>query len=166
MTETEYRAKQPNGRAFLHAVEYQPPPETATDEDHFTMTTGRNIYHFHTRTKTGRSPQLQAAAPDVWVEIHEEDASSRGISEGDRVRIENARGYIEAKARLTVGRRGEIFVPFHYGSANYGPPEEERNQPTASNELTLTAWDPVSRQPTFKIAAVHIRRLDDATDGT
>jgi anaerobic selenocysteine-containing dehydrogenase len=164
ISETEYRAKQPNGRAFLSAVEYQPAPEAATQENPFTLTTGRNIYHFHTRTKTGRSPQLQAAAPNVWVEIHEEDASARGISEGDRVRIENARGYIDAKAQLRVGRRGEVFVPFHYGSVNYGPPEESHDGPTAANELTLTAWDPVSRQPTFKVAAVHIRRLDDVTD--
>ncbi len=31
--------------------------------------TGRTIYHFHTRTKTARAPELQAAAPHVWVEL-------------------------------------------------------------------------------------------------
>jgi anaerobic selenocysteine-containing dehydrogenase len=164
-SETEYRAKEPRGRAFLHAVEYQPPPETASDDDPFTLTTGRTVYHFHTRTKTGRSPELQAAAPNVWVEIHPDDASAIGIGDGDLVRIENGRGHVDAVARLAHGRRGEVFVPFHYGMANYGPPEEPQHASTAANELTLTSWDPVSRQPTFKIAAVHIRGLNDSATG-
>ena len=35
--------------------------------------------------------------------------------------------------------------------------------PTAANELTMTEWDPVSKQPLFKYAAV---RLEKVTDGT
>lgn len=163
VTETEYRAKEPNGRAFLHAVDYQPPPESPSADFPFTLTTGRNVYHFHTRTKTGRTPQLQAAAPNVWVEIHPDDAAVNGIDEGDRVRIENTRGHVDAEARLMGARRGEVFVPFHYGSANYGPPESD-HESTAANELTLTAWDPVSRQPTFKLAATRIRLLGDTEE--
>jgi anaerobic selenocysteine-containing dehydrogenase len=165
VTETEYKAKQPNGRAFLHGVDYQPAPEAPSEKDPLTLTTGRNVYHFHTRTKTGRSPQLQAAAPEVWVEIHPNDATAAGIAEGDEVRIENQRGYLEAKARLGAGRPGEIFVPFHYGSVHYGPCEDRTDAPTAANELTLSFWDPVSRQPMFKIAAVHIRRLEGSGGG-
>jgi hypothetical protein len=30
----------------------------------------------------------------------------------------------------------------------------------AANELTLTGWDPVSKQPMFKVAAVRLTKLD------
>ncbi|MBM0259384.1 molybdopterin-dependent oxidoreductase, partial [Micromonospora sp. 4G55] len=70
----EYRAKQPGGRAFLHAVPYQPSPEVPSDEYPLLLTTGRTVYQFHTRTKTGRAPQLADAAPETWVELSAADA--------------------------------------------------------------------------------------------
>jgi ferredoxin-nitrate reductase len=91
-TEMEHRAIAPAGRAFLLTTEYQPPHEEPRDEYPFSYTTGRTIYHFHTRTKTARAPQLQGAAPDVWVEIHPLDADDLGVGEGDLVRVESPRG--------------------------------------------------------------------------
>jgi hypothetical protein len=46
-------------------------------------------------------------------------------------------------------------VPFHYGDWDRtgGAP------PRAANELTITAWDPVSKQPLFKVAAVRVVRV-------
>jgi ferredoxin-nitrate reductase len=154
-TEEQYRAKQPNGRAFLHAVPYQPSPELPGDEHQFLLTTGRTVYQFHTRTKTGRAPELDAAAPDAWVELHESDARRLGIEDGDLVRVESPRGSLEAPARLTGIRPGTVFVPFHYGA--WG---NEREAPRAANELTITAWDPVSKQPLFKVAAVKLAKAD------
>ena len=46
-----------------------------------------------------------------------------------------------------------MFVPFHYG---YWDATASRDG--AANELTLTGWDPVSKQPHFKYAAVRIER--------
>jgi ferredoxin-nitrate reductase len=146
-TEDEYRAKEPRSRAFLHAVDYQPSPEVPGDERPLLLTTGRTIYHFHTRTKTGRAPELDAAAPEVWAEMCEADAERLGLAEGQRVRLESARGAIEAPLRLTPIHPGVVFVPFHYGGTS-----------SAANELTITAWDPVSKQPIFKVAAVKAGR--------
>jgi ferredoxin-nitrate reductase len=64
-TEMEHRALAPAGRAFLLAAGYQPPHEVPEEEYPFSYTTGRTVYQFHTRTKTARAPQLQAAAPEV-----------------------------------------------------------------------------------------------------
>lgn len=56
----------PDGKALIRPAPYVP-PKGWPDEGHpFHLTTGRTLYHFHTRTKTGRVPQLEAAAPDVW----------------------------------------------------------------------------------------------------
>jgi anaerobic selenocysteine-containing dehydrogenase len=141
VTEEQHRALAPAGRAFLRAAEYEPGPETPDDNYPLTLTTGRSLYQFHTRTKTSRAPELQAAAPDAWVELNPDDAQALGITDGDRVRVESRRGAIEVPARVNGVRRGAAFVPFHYGDQ-------------AANELTQTAWDPVSKQPIFKVAAV------------
>ena len=153
-TEEEYRAKEPGGRAFLHAASYQPSPEVPSEEHPLLLTTGRTIYHFHTRTKTGRAPELNAAAPDVWAELSAADAEPLGIGEGDNVRIESPRGAIEAPARITGVRPGVVFVPFHYGYW-----DGDGRRPRAANELTITAWDPVSKQPIFKVAAVRLTKV-------
>lgn len=92
---------EPNGRAFIKAAQYLPTHEEPGEEYPFRLTTGRTIYHFHTRTKTARAPQLNAAAPEVWVEVCASDAKSLGIGEGDVVRLESVRGAMEARARIS-----------------------------------------------------------------
>jgi hypothetical protein len=44
-------------------------------------------------------------------------------------------------------------MPFHYGDEG----DDSGTAPTAANRLTMTGWDPVSKQPHFKYAAVAIR---------
>jgi anaerobic selenocysteine-containing dehydrogenase len=157
--EQAYRAKEPAGRAFLHAIDHEPSSETPDESYPLLLTTGRVVYHFHTRTKTGRTPELQEAAPEVWVQLHPDDARAHGIGEGDDVEIESRRGRVVAPARLRGIRRGVVFVPFHYGYWDDGAAAPD-GRPTAANELTVTAWDPVSKQPMYKVAAVRVRRLD------
>ena len=158
-TADEYRAKEPRGRAFLHAVDYQPSPETPSDEYPLLLTTGRTIYQFHTRTKTARAPQLNDAAPDAWVEVNPIDAERLGIAEGDPVEVRSARGAVRVRARVCGVRPGVVFVPFHYG---YFDVDRDDRGPRAANELTITAWDPVSKQPIFKVAAVRVGHASPA----
>jgi anaerobic selenocysteine-containing dehydrogenase len=144
-TPEEYRAKQPGGRAFLRAADYQPGPETPDDDYPLLLTTGRSLYQFHTRTKTGRAPELQQAAPEAWLELSAADAAELGVADGDRVLVASRRGRIEVTARVTPIAKGMVFVPFHYADQ-------------AANELTLTAWDAVSKQPLYKTAAVRVAK--------
>jgi len=153
-TSEEYHAKQPAGRAFLRAAGYQPSPEVPDDRYRLTLTTGRVVYQFHTRTKTGRAPQLNEAAPDVWVELNPADAAPLGIAEGDIVIVESRRGVVHAPARLRDIRPGTVFLPFHYGYWDAADDGHHR----AANELTLTDWDPASKQPLFKVAAVRVSK--------
>lgn len=44
----------------------RPPHEDVSDEYLYHLITGRTIYHFHTRTKTARAPELESAPPAVW----------------------------------------------------------------------------------------------------
>jgi anaerobic selenocysteine-containing dehydrogenase len=160
---TEYRALNPDGKAVIKAVEYLPPHELPSPAYPFALITGRTLYHFHTRTKTGRAPQLQAAAPDVWVEMSRTDAVARGWAEGDLLRISTPRGRVAARLRVSGIRPGVLFLPFHYGYWDTEPGREPTDDGRAANELTLTDWDPVSKQPIFKTAAAGVERVGAAT---
>jgi ferredoxin-nitrate reductase len=153
--EEQYRALDPKGKAFLKGVDYQQPNEVPDEEYPLWLTTGRVVYHFHTRTKTGRSKELQAAAPDAFVQISQEDAARYEIAEGDMLTVESRRGKVTEPARIGGIRPGLLFIPFHYGYWD----NDERSR--AANELTLSDWDPVSKQPHFKYAAVRISKAGD-----
>jgi anaerobic selenocysteine-containing dehydrogenase len=157
---TEYRALNPEGRAVIKAAEYVPPHELPSEDYPFQLITGRTIYHFHTRTKTSRAPELQAARPEVWVEVSAADADEHGWSEGDLLEVTTARGEIAARARVCDVRPGVVFVPFHYGYFDTEHGDRPGEHGRAANELTLTEWDPASKQPLFKNAAAAVRRLE------
>lgn len=148
-SELQYRADAPSGRAILKTAPFEPAYETPDDEYPLRLTTGRTVYHWHTRTKTKHARQLQHAAPAMWVELSQQDAARLGVVEGDIVRVRSRRASIEAPARVSHVREGVVFAPWHYGSSTE----------TAANELTLSAWDPVSKQPEFKVSAVTVERL-------
>lgn len=153
VTPEEYRASNPSGRAIIKASDYIPPYEQPDKEYPLWLTTGRIVYQFHTRTKTGRTPALEAKAPDAFIEISQEDAEAYGIQNDQMVEVRSRRGFAIAPARVTGIKRGVLFMPFHYGYW------DKNTHPRAANELTLPAWDPVSKQPHFKFSAVRIRAV-------
>jgi anaerobic selenocysteine-containing dehydrogenase len=158
-SEADFKALNPQGRAVLKATEWTPPHEWARNDFPFALATGRTVYHFHTRTKTARAPELQAAAPDAWVELCAQDAERLGVAEGDMLRVSSPRGSVEAPARVGRMRPGVVFIPFHYGYWDVGDHAGHDGRPRAANELTLTIWDPVSKQPQLKTAAVKVERV-------
>jgi len=63
------------------------------------------------------------------------------------VEVCTPRGSVQLPARIGQGPPGTVFVPFHYGGDG------------AANELTITAWDPVSKQPMFKVCGCRVQRI-------
>jgi anaerobic selenocysteine-containing dehydrogenase len=157
-TEMEFRALNPARRAILKPAAWTAPPTWPDEEHPLLLNTGRTVYHFHTRAKTGRAPELQEAAPDVWVELSPADAERLEIEEGALCEVVSPSGSLRARARLTGGREGSVFVPFHYGYWDV-----DTDQGRAANELTATIWDPVSKQPLFKSSTpVRVTKIADA----
>ena len=152
----EYRSLNPDGKAVLKAAAYVPPQETPSEDYPLHVTTGRTIWHFHTRTKTGRTPEPRAAAPDVWAELSQADAERLGIAEGDMIVVESPRGRVDAEARIGTSRPGVVFLPFHYGYWDSGDLGE---RPRAANEVTFTGWDPASKQPLYKVGSCRVSAL-------
>jgi anaerobic selenocysteine-containing dehydrogenase len=160
ITPEQYAARDPKGRAVIKGAEYFPPPEEPDDAYPFLLTTGRVVHHFHTRTKTGRAPELNAAAPHAFVELAKSDAERLGIADGELVEVRSRRDRVTVPTRLGGIEPGVVFVPFHYGDA--GGDDEA----TAANRLTMSGWDPVSKQPHFKYAAVSIRPVRPEADAS
>ena len=156
-TPEEYRSRNPHGKAILHAVDYKPPHEQPNEDYPLFLTTGRLVYQFHTRTKTGRSKELNAAAPDAFVQMAEQDAVDLGFTAGDLVEVESRRGRVRAPVQIGDIIAGHLFMPFHYGYWDTDGPNR------AANELTLSEWDPVSKQPYFKYAAVRVRKVESSS---
>jgi hypothetical protein len=52
--------------------------------------------------------------------------------------------------RISGIRDGVLFVPFHYGYWDAGDADPGAVVGRAANEMTITDWDPVSKQPLFK----------------
>ena len=147
-TRAEYKRVDPHGKAFIKPAHWRRQPNPPTEEFPFVLNTGRVVYHFHTRTKTGRSEALSRRIPRAYVEIHPGDALRLGIALGDLVEVSSPNGRWEGPAIVVdTVRPGEIFITFHFGHGSQ-----------AANQHTWFARDPVSQQPQFKSAPVAVQR--------
>jgi predicted molibdopterin-dependent oxidoreductase YjgC len=110
------------------------------------LSTGRQLYQFHTGTLTRKSPAIDQKSPTGYVEIHSEDADRLGISDGDKVEVASSRGKVTTLAKVTRSiEKGWLFMPFHFCE---GP----------ANMLTNDALDPVAKIPEYKVCAAVIRK--------
>jgi anaerobic selenocysteine-containing dehydrogenase len=158
-TLNEYREKRdPRGRAVLVATDFQPPLDASDEQFPMIAISGRQTYHWHTRSKTNKAPRLHDAAPEVFVAMNEADADRAGVTDGDRVRLVSRRGAVVAPAKVgTLVPPGVVFVPFHYG---------DLGEPHAANNLMPQTWDPVSKQPVQKMAAVRVEPVESTAVAT
>ena len=142
----------PDGRARLVPVEHDPPAEPPDAAYPLTLTTGRVRDHWHTLTRTAKSPALMARTREPHLEVNLRDAQRVGIHDGDFVEITSRRGKAVAQARVgeTI-REGTCFLPFHWG--------RQWGFYKAANNLTLSARDPRSGQPELTACAVRLRPL-------
>ncbi|KAK5065342.1 hypothetical protein LTR84_001180 [Exophiala bonariae] len=159
-TKAQYQVLNPAGRAILKPCHYHAEFELTNDEYPLHLSTGRRPLHFHTRTKTGRTKELQEGDPEPYIQLAEQDARSRGIKEGDWLIVESRRGKVELKARVGLMAEGQVFVPFHFGYF-----DAQDGKARAANELTQERWDPVSKQPLFKSGAVKVTKVEKQDDG-
>lgn len=85
---------------------------------------------------------------------------SLGAAEGDLVDVVSPRGRLRARLRVNPIRPGTVFVPFHYGywdTTGVGPGDGDVGR--AANDLTVSDWDPVSKQPLFNTSAARLEKV-------
>lgn len=145
----------PNGRARFAAHRARGLAEPVDADFPLVLTTGRLYAHWHTQTRTGRIPRLQAMHPVPTVEVHPQDAGALGIKTGHRVELRSRRGRARFQAAVTPTiTQGTVFVPFHFGPLWADDAE--------ANALTHSEACPDSRQPELKASAVCMRSLEPA----
>ena len=126
--------------------------EPVTEDLPLILTTGRIRDQWHTMTKTGKVAKLNKHIDRPFLEIHPDDASARGIKDGDPVRIYNSRADVQVAASVTERiKRGVVFLPMHWGKTF-------NTDLTRANNLTSEHFDPRSKQPGFKFSAVEVKR--------
>jgi assimilatory nitrate reductase catalytic subunit len=122
-------------------------PEKPDAEFPFVLLTGRgSTAQWHTLTRTNKSEILRKLSPaELQVEVHPHDAKALGVRSGSRISIASRRATIEAAVLVTATvQQGQVYLPMH---------------DPATNKLTFPAFDPHSRQPSYKFCAVRLAPL-------
>jgi len=121
--------------------------------------------HFHT-AKSNRSPTTRRLVPEMYVEMHVEDAKELGIKDGDKVRLITRRGEYQAKAQVGTNSlvkparnsvpRGYMFSPWNLSVADSADPKKNK---WLVNSTSSRVWDVVSGQVDFKKLACRIEKV-------
>jgi len=135
------------GKGLLRGIEYEAPAEMTSEEYPLLLSTGRMLYHYNVMTR--HSDALETLRPNELMEINPEDAEQLGIVNGEVVEVSSRRGRITVEALVTDKvPPGTGFMTFHY-------------EESPVNELTNSAYDPVTLTAEFKVCAVRVEKCAD-----
>ncbi len=122
--------------------------------------------HFHT-SKTIRSGTTRRLVPEMYVEMHPDDASALGVDDGDWVKVITRRGEYEGRASIGLDSKvkparntvplGYMFSPWNLSVADSADPKDNK---WLVNGVTHRAFDPVSGQVDFKKCACRIEKVE------
>jgi len=128
-------------------ADWTPPAEVPDDQYPFVLSTGRRLYHYHTRTQTGRAAGLNELLSEETADISFADAKALGIAQGEMIRVKSRRGEVTVKAKVTDQvPKGMVWMAFHFREA-------------CANWLTNPAFDPVSQTAEYKACAVKVEKV-------
>jgi nitrate reductase NapA len=148
-----YHSVTKDDKALIWFAPYEKATEEPDEAYPFWLCTGRVLEHWHSGTMTMRIPQLNAAMPHAYVEMHPDDASGLGIRNGDTVLVKTRRGELRLPAWIGGRSRvpkGSLFIPFF-------------DQRLLVNEITLGDPDPISKEPDYKKCAATVIKVAPAT---
>jgi assimilatory nitrate reductase catalytic subunit len=142
-----------SGRARFADTRHLAPAENADSRFPLLLNTGRLRDQWHGMSRTGTVARLFGHAPRPALDMHPDDLAARGLRAGDLARVASRRGeIIVAVASSTDVRPGEAFMAMHWGSRFM--------RGAGANALTVSAFDPYSKQPELKLAAIEATRVD------
>ena len=133
-----------NGRGIFSVIGYRDPAETIDDEYPVWLTTGRRLQAYHTRTQTGRSAGLDYQLPKEVLEVHPEDVTAWGLTDGETARMSSPRGSVDVTIESNDrSPRGTVFCSFSFNDVPV-------------NILTGSGYDPVTQTAELKVCPVRI----------
>ena len=144
--------------AFAYGATYATPGDSTYP---IVCTTFRLTEQWHGGGFTRNSPTQGEAQPEPFVEMSEELAAEKGISNGELVTVTSARGSINLKACVTKRWKPfiidgqtihEVGIPWHWGWAGMFPG-------ATANYLTPFIGDANTRIPETKVFMVKIETI-------
>jgi assimilatory nitrate reductase catalytic subunit len=139
----------PDGKARFNLAPYEPPTEDIDADYPVILTTGRTINMFLSGNQTRRIGPLVDQYAEPLMELHPILAKKHGIVGGDWVTIESRRGSLTVRCQVvTTIRPDTVFVPYHWPGLK------------SVNRVTISAQDPISKIPEYKVCAVRIRKAE------
>jgi assimilatory nitrate reductase catalytic subunit len=105
----------PDGLARFVPTPVRSPANNVTDTYPVRLVTMRVRDHWHTMTRTGKTPRLSQHYAEPFIEIHPSDALRAGVAAASIVRIVSPWGEALARALITHRvRSGDVAVPMHW----------------------------------------------------
>jgi len=133
----------PNKKARFIAVLPRPPQVVTNDAFPLVLNTGRVRDHWHTLTRTGKSPRLSSHSYEPCAELHPDDAAALGVQHNALTRIASGRGEVVVRAVVTpTQQKGSVFVPMHW--------TDQFARQARIDALVNPVVDPISGQPESK----------------
>jgi assimilatory nitrate reductase catalytic subunit len=140
---TEAGFQTADGRARMHGIRHKPPSRAPTAAYPLILNTGRARDHWHSMTRSGKSPKLSGHTPEPFVAVHPEDALELSLVDGELAGISTQWGRAVARVRVDAGqRKGEIFTPIHWS--------DQFASQARIGALVNPEVDPYSGEPEFK----------------
>ncbi|HOP65158.1 MAG TPA: molybdopterin-dependent oxidoreductase, partial [Spirochaetota bacterium] len=134
------------GKGLFVGIEWTPPAEVEDDEYPLVLSTGRRLFHYHTRTQTGRSG-LDLMMAEETADMSAADAEKLGIKHGEYVKVSSRRGSVKVRAKITDEiPAGMVWMSFHFSEGN-------------ANWLTNNVFDPATKTAEYKACAVRIDKI-------
>jgi len=138
-----------DNRARLVAVTPRPPLHLPRPDYPLVMNTGRVRDHWHTMTRTGKSPRLSGHVSEAYCALHPADAERCRVEEGDLVQVISSWGEVVVRARINETQLpGQVFVPMHWN--------DQFASQARVGSVVNPATDPLSGQPEFKHTPVRV----------
>jgi formate dehydrogenase major subunit len=135
-----------HGRGIFTPAQWTPPAEVPDADYPFVLSTGRRLYHYHTRTQTGRTKGLNDLLGEETADISIADARRLGIADGEMITVSSRRGSVNVKARVTDEvPENMVWMAFHFREGN-------------ANWLTNAAFDPFTKTAEYKACAVNLEK--------
>jgi len=142
-----------SGRANFANTIYAPVAEDIDARFPLHLNTGRLRDQWHGMSRTGSVGRLFSHAEEPLLSMHADDMARRKLADGDIARVSSRRGLLNVRVAASAEMRaGQIFMPMHWGSQFING--------LGANALTINAFDPISKQPEFKHAAVQVAKLE------
>ena len=138
-----------NGRARMVPVTPRPPARCVDKFHDLVLNTGRSRDHWHTMTRTAKSPRLSAHTGEPFVALHPEDAEANDVEDGQLATVKGLVGQALLRVRTSDAQpRGQVFAPIHWN--------DQFASAARIGSLVTPDVDPVSGQPEFKHSPVHV----------